>query len=69
MHEVYISTSQNDSRIFDEKVGYALLEELSLAGKIVSIGPGDDPIPCCSSMIIFLDTDSKVQVCDPKEYY
>ncbi|EXB64603.1 hypothetical protein L484_017935 [Morus notabilis] len=48
----------NDEVIFDDKAGYALLEELSLAGKIVSIGPGDDPLPCYGK-ILFLDTDSK----------
>uniref|UniRef100_A0A5C7GQC4 Reverse transcriptase domain-containing protein n=1 Tax=Acer yangbiense TaxID=1000413 RepID=A0A5C7GQC4_9ROSI len=56
--DVYISTRVNDSVIFDDKAGYALLEELSLAGKIVSIGPGDDPLPCYSK-IVYLDNDSK----------
>jgi hypothetical protein len=69
INEVYISTRGNDEVIFDEKAGYALLEELSLAGKIVSIGPGDDPLPCFYSKIILLDSDSKVHVCDPIEYY
>ena len=31
---------------FDKKAGYALFEELCLAGKIVSIRPGDVPLPC-----------------------
>lgn len=66
--DVYISTRGNDSVIFDDKAGYALLEELSLAGKIMSIGPGDDPLPCYSK-IVYLDNDSKVHVCNPIEYY
>ena len=69
LNEVYISTRGNDEVIFDEKAGYALLEELSLAGKIVSIGPGDDPLPCYYRKILFLDSDSKVHVCDPIESY
>ena len=68
MNEVFISTRGNDEVIFDDKAGYALLEELSLAGQIVSIGPGDDPLPCYKK-IIFLDSDSKVYVCNPIEYY
>jgi hypothetical protein len=68
INEVFISTRGNDEVIFDNKAGYALLEELSLAGKIVSIGPGDDPLQCYSQ-IIFFDSDSKVHVCNPMEYY
>jgi hypothetical protein len=69
LNEVYIPTRGNDEVIFDEKAGYALLEELSLAGKIVSIGPGDDPLLCYYRKIVFLDSDSKVHVCDPIESY
>ena len=69
LNEVYISTRGNDELIFDEKAGYALLEELCLDGKIVSIRPGDEPLTCYSNKIIFLDSDSKVHVCDPIEYY
>lgn len=36
----------NDEVRFDDKAGYALLEELGLAGKIVSIGPDDEPLLC-----------------------
>ena len=67
INEVFISTNGNDKVIFNEKVGYALLEELSLVGKIVSIGPGDDPLPCCRKLI-YLDSFSKVHVCNPIEY-
>lgn len=45
-NEVFISTRGNDEVIFDNKVGYALLEELCLDGNRVSIGPGDDPLLC-----------------------
>jgi hypothetical protein len=66
INEVFIST--RGEVIFDEKAAYALLEELSLAGNIVSIGQGDDPLPCYRK-ILFLDDDSKVHVCNPEEYY
>lgn len=69
INEVYISTRRNDEVIFDDKAGYALLEELSLAGNIVSIGPGDDPLLCYYRKILFLDSDRKVHVCNPIEYY
>lgn len=69
INEVFISTRGNDDVIFDDKAGYALLEELCLAGKIQSIGPGDDPLPCYYRNILFLDSDSKVHVCNPMEYY
>ncbi|KAJ8630231.1 hypothetical protein MRB53_023554 [Persea americana] len=59
INEVFISTRGNDEVIFDDKAGYALLEQLSLAGKIMSIGPGDDPLPCYYGKIVFLDSDSK----------
>ncbi|GLT75215.1 hypothetical protein SLA2020_469550 [Shorea laevis] len=68
INEVYISTRDNDDVLFDQKAGYALLEELSLTGKIVSIGPGDDPIMCYNTKLLYLDSDGKVQVCDPMAY-
>lgn len=61
--QVFISTRENDEVIFDEKELYELLEELCLAGQLTSIGPGDDPIPC-NSKLIYLDSDSKVVVCN-----
>lgn len=65
INEVIISTRGNDEVIFDEKAGYALLEELNLAGKIVSMGPGDDPLPLNHySKLLYLDSDSKVGVCN-----
>lgn len=65
--EVFLTTRGNDEIIFDDKAGNALLDELNLAGKIVSIGPGDDPL-LCYGKILFLDSDSKVHVCDPIDY-
>lgn len=64
LDEVYILT--NDV-IFDDKAGYALLEELGLAGQIESIGPGDDPLLCrrswCSyTNSVYLDYDKYVRV-------
>lgn len=66
--EVFISTSENDEVLFDQKAGYALLEELSLDGKILSIGPGDEPLLCYNKKLVYLDSDSKVNVVDPMEY-
>ena len=70
LHEVYIFTRSNDEVIFDEKVGYALLEELGLQGKIESTGQYDDPLYCYYNKIIYVDIyDCDVQVCDPADYY
>ena len=68
MHEVFIFTSGNDEVFFNEKAVYGLLEELSLLGNIVSIGRGDDPLPCYYTKIIYLDSYGKVHVCNPIEY-
>lgn len=67
LHEVYVFTSGNDV-IFDEKVGYALLEELGLKGKIESTGINDDPLVCYSYRILFLDINSMVRTLDINEY-
>lgn len=70
LHEVYIFTRGNDEVIFDEKAGYALLEELSLQGKIESTGQYDDPLYCYYNKILYVDIyDCDVQVCDPADYY
>ncbi|KAF3672010.1 hypothetical protein FXO38_06335 [Capsicum annuum] len=45
VYEVYIFIRKNENVLFDDKAGYALLEELGLRGKIESIGPDDDPLP------------------------
>ncbi|KAF3666637.1 hypothetical protein FXO38_08995 [Capsicum annuum] len=45
VNEVYIFLRKNEKVLFDDKAGYALLEELGLRGKIEFIGPGDDPLP------------------------
>jgi hypothetical protein len=58
---VYISSKGDDEVLFDEKALYELLEELSLAGELASIGPGDDIIQCNTKQI-YLDNDSKVVV-------
>ncbi|PHT50635.1 hypothetical protein CQW23_10382 [Capsicum baccatum] len=41
----YIFIRNNEKVLFDDKAGYALLEELGLKGKIEPIRPGDDPLP------------------------
>lgn len=64
LNEVFISTKINDDKIFEINAGYALLEELNLVGKIVSIGPGDDPLPCYSKKV-YLDNEGEVHVCNP----
>lgn len=68
-YEVYIFTTENEKVIFDDKALYKLLGELCMLGKIVSIGPGDEPLPSSSNKLLFVDSDSKVYLCDPKEYY
>lgn len=68
VHEVYITTRGNEKVIFNEKVGYTLLNKLGLVGKIYSIGPGDDPLTCYKKFI-HLDNESKVHVFNPIKYY
>lgn len=69
LNEVFISTRKNDEVLFDDKAAYQLLQELSLDGKILSIAPGDDPIPCYYKKIIYIDYDCQVHVCNPIQYY
>jgi hypothetical protein len=75
-NEVFIFTSSNDVMTFNNKEGYALLDELNLTGNIVSIGSGDDPILFSNShmlfykkKIVFLDSSGRVQVCNPEEFF
>lgn len=68
VNEVLISTRGNDQVFFDDQAGYALLEELCLAGKILSIGPGDEPLLSYYGKAIYLDKDSQIHVCNPMEY-
>lgn len=56
-NEVFISTREEDQVLFDELAGYALLKELGLAGRILSIGPGEKPI-MCHNKILHIDPDS-----------
>lgn len=65
-NEAYIFTKENV--LLDEKEVHELLEELFMLGKIESIGPGDKPLPCYSNKLIYLDSDSKVELCDYKDY-
>ncbi|KAG6467821.1 hypothetical protein ZIOFF_074341 (mitochondrion) [Zingiber officinale] len=60
-YEVYIFTTENEKVIFDDKALYKLLGELCMLGKIVSIGPGDEPLPSSSNKLLFVDSDSKVE--------
>jgi len=68
LDEIYILTNSNNDVIFDEKAGYALLEELGLHGQIESIGPGDDPLLCRRSWSyyntnsVYLGEDQYVRV-------
>lgn len=75
INEVYISTRANDEVIFNDKegkAGYApldeLLVELSLSGKIGSIGPGDVPFTGYNRKKVFIDSENKVHVCDIDSY-
>lgn len=69
INDVFISTHLNDEVIFNEKVLYVLLKELCLVGNIVSMGPNEKPLPSNSGMLLFLDSDRKVKVCHPEDFY
>lgn len=68
-NEVYVSIIGNDKVLFDEKAVLNLLYELSLLGKINSIGPGDEPLLCCFEKWLFVDSDSNVQLCSYEDYF
>lgn len=66
INEVYISI--NDKDIFDEKDVSKLLIDLGLLGNMESIRPGDEPLLCYYHKLLYLDSDRKVYLCDPKDY-
>lgn len=67
-YDVFILT--RGSVIFDEKAGYALIEEVGLAGEIASIGRCDYPIPSISlDKYIYLDNEGKVHIFSPEECF
>lgn len=60
VQEIIVTTSKDDSSFED-----SLLEvfvRFNLAGKIKSIGPGDDPITCCYGGIVWLCEDGKIML-------
>lgn len=68
-NEVFIPTKWEDDFIFNENVGYALLEELGLAGKINSIGLcNEDPL-FCYGRAIYIDDNGMVVTCCPDKFY
>ncbi|GJY63584.1 hypothetical protein Tco_0465044 [Tanacetum coccineum] len=61
-NEVLINcTCEEDEITFNESVGYALLKEIKLPGDIVSIGPGDSPLPLYNDIYhLKIDRDKDV---------
>lgn len=56
INEVFVSFSTSESKqgktfsIFEQKV-VSLFDQLNLSGKIISIGPGDAPVPCLGGLV------------------
>ena len=46
---------------FDEQQVLSLLDQLNLAGKILSIGPGDAPVPCYGGLVC-VSQDGQIKV-------
>lgn len=59
-HEVIVTTSQKES-LFESSL-FSLFDSLNLDGKIVSIGPGDQPIPCYHGGLISLTEDGRLLI-------
>lgn len=60
VHEVIVTTSQEESS-FEESL-LKFFDRLNLAGKILSIGPGDNPIPCHHGGIVWVSEDGRIQM-------
>lgn len=65
---IFIASKGNDEVIFDEKAGYAFLDDVGLAGEIFSVGPGDNAIQCIDKIVV-VDNDSNVILYNPDDYY
>lgn len=58
----------DDQVLLDEKALFLLMKELCLFGKIESIGPCEKPLTSsCSEKLLFVDSDSNVELCDYKD--
>lgn len=66
IHEVFVYFPTSESKqgmtlgIFEQKV-LSLFDQLHLAGEIISIGPGDAPVPCYGGLVC-VSQDGKIQV-------
>ena len=64
--EVFVSFSTSESKegnpleIFEQEV-VSLFDQLNLSGKIISIGPGDAPVPCLGGLVS-VSQDGLIQV-------
>lgn len=58
VQEVIITTSRKES-LFESSL-FSLLNRLNLNGKIISIGPGDKPMPCYHGCIISITEDGRL---------
>lgn len=60
IHEVIVTTSQEESS-FEESL-LEVFDSLNLAGKILSIGPGDNAIPCHHGGIVWVSKNGRIQM-------
>lgn len=63
INEVFVSFSTSESKqgeIFEQHV-VSLFDLLNLSGKIISIGPGDAPVPCLGGLVS-VSQDGLIQV-------
>lgn len=69
--EVFVSFSTSESKegnpleIFEQQV-VSLFDKLNLLGKIISIGPGDAPVPCLGGLVS-VSQDGLIQVSSESE--
>ena len=58
VQEVIVTTSQKES-LFESSL-FSLFDSLNLDGKIISIGPGDKPMPCHHGGVISITEDGRL---------
>lgn len=58
IQEVIVTTSQKES-LFESSL-FSLFDSLNLEGKIISIGPGDKPMPCHYGSVISITEDGQI---------
>lgn len=66
LNEVFVYFSTSESKLVEtfsifEKQVVILFDQLNLSGKIISIGPGDAPVPCLGGLVS-VSQDGQIQV-------